>query len=218
MVIVYVHRPSGAIRLNGDTSSAGFCSLGLVFAGLAVPCSTMSDTSLPPPVVLALLVADNRLLDSQSNQHTIVGVFSQVKAERFPTMLARLCIYAELTNGRGAQSITIRIVDSDESRPPVINAGVNIEFSDPLDVSQVGFGASGVVFPAPGEYRVQLLSGTTVLMERRLMVFQVPSGAGFQSPPTTPVVTPPESNPPERRPGGGGPDLPPGMDPGWAKP
>lgn len=176
----------------------------------------MSEATLPPPVVLALLVADNHILDSRNNQHTIVGVFSHVKAERFPTLLGRLCIYAELTNGRGARTIQIRIIDSDEARPPVVDASVNIDFNDPLDVSQVGFGASGVVFPGPGEYRVQLLTGTTLLMERRLMVFQTPAGAGFQSPPTTPVVPPPTGG------GGGtegkGPETPPGMDPGWTKP
>lgn len=173
----------------------------------------MNDAALPPPVVLALLVADNHILDSRNNQHTIVGVFSHVKAERFPTLLGRLCIYAELTNGRGAQSIKIRIIDSDEARPPVIDAAVNIDFTDPLDVSQVGFGASGVVFPSPGEYRVQLLSGTTLLMERRLMVFQIPAGTGFQSPPTTPTAPPPEGTS-----GSGGTGAPPGIDPGWTKP
>jgi hypothetical protein len=155
----------------------------------------MADAQLPPPVVLALLVADNHILDSRASQHTIVGVFSQIRAERFPTMLTRLCIYAELTNGRGKRSVQIRVIDADESRPPVIDAGVELEFNDPLDVSQVGFSASGVVFPSAGEYRVQLLCAGAMLMERRLMVFQAPANSGFQSPPTTPFSPAPQPPP-----------------------
>jgi hypothetical protein len=161
----------------------------------------MAEGQLPPPVVLTLLIADNHILDHRWGQHSVIGIFSQVKATTFPLTLSRLCIYAELSNGRGPVPIQIRIIDAAESRTPVIDAVANITFADPLDVGHLAFGAMSITFPAPGDYRVQLLAHSVLLAERRLNLVQVaPGPASGQS---TSEPTPPAG------------PLPPGTHPGW---
>lgn len=165
----------------------------------------MADGQLPPPVVLTLLIADNHILDARWGQHSVIGIFSQVKATIFPLTLSRLCIYAELSNGRGPVPIQVRIIDSAEARPPVVDAIANLTFADPLDVGHLAFGAMGATFPVPGDYRVQLLAHGTLLAERRLNLVQVAPGPAASANPGEP--TPPPGNP-----------LPPGTHPGWLGP
>lgn len=45
-------------------------------------------------------------------------------------------------------------------------------FPDPLAVVEVVFSKANVLFPAPGEYRVQLFAAGEPLRERRLHVLQ----------------------------------------------
>jgi hypothetical protein len=46
-----------------------------------------------------------------------------------------------------------------------------VSFADPLVVLEVVFTQARVVFPEPGEYRLQLFAAGEPLLERRLQVF-----------------------------------------------
>jgi hypothetical protein len=124
----------------------------------------------PPPQALSLLLAETHISDARTGQNSLIGILDHVHGNRYPVMLTRLCIFAELTNGRGTVPVSMRIIDADEARPPVLTGNMEVAFPDPLAVSQLAFGAGGVLFPEPGEYRVQLLSGGHLLLERRLVL------------------------------------------------
>jgi hypothetical protein len=128
---------------------------------------------IPPPLVLSLLISDNHLVDARSNQHSVIGVISHVQAMKFPTRIPRLCVFVELTNARGKFPLSVRIVDADEARPPVVVAETELDAPDPLAICAIGLGMGGLVFSEPGEYRVQLLSGGELLLERRLVLVQL---------------------------------------------
>jgi hypothetical protein len=97
-------------------------------------------------------------------------------------MVPKLCVFAEMTNGRGTVPISIRVIDVDEARPPVFTANLEVAFPDPLAISQIACGAAGAMFPEPGEYRVQALSAGHVLSERRLlMLLDKPKEPGPQA-------------------------------------
>jgi hypothetical protein len=52
-----------------------------------------------------------------------------------------------------------------------------VEVAGPLATLELTFTLARIAFPAPGDYRFQLLAGDQVLMERRLDVVQVPGAA-----------------------------------------
>ena len=120
--------------------------------------------------MLSLLLAETHLTDARTGQSSLVGILDHLHGARYPVMMSKVCVFAELTNGRGTVPVSFRVIDADEARPPVFTANVEVAFPDPLAISQIACGAVGATFPEPGEYRVQVLCGGMVLAERRLVM------------------------------------------------
>ena len=75
-----------------------------------------------------------------------------------------------MTDGRGKTPVTIRIVDSEEAHPPIVQGEGVVDFKNPRAIANLALQFHGLVFPRPGEYRVQILSGGTLLREARLQL------------------------------------------------
>lgn len=130
-------------------------------------------TEPPPPDVLALIVCDQIINDRMTGKHSLIGMFSRVHARAFPVAHPQICVFASLTDGHGKVDLTIRIVDANEARPPLVEGKGRVEFSDPRAVAHLALQFHGLTFPEPGPYRVQLYSGGELLREARLDLVQV---------------------------------------------
>jgi hypothetical protein len=122
-----------------------------------------------PPDVLAMVLADNVLRDA-GGKHYIQGTYAAIFAPRFPWFHPSIIAYVAITCGHGHTPLVMRLIDTDEAREPVFEANAVLNFPDPLFVAEVVFAKLGVVFPAPGEYRLQLHGAGTLLRERRIQV------------------------------------------------
>lgn len=126
-----------------------------------------------PPLVLAMIVADTVLHDLLTDKMTIQGTYQVVRAESFPYRHPSLVVYVALTEGYGETSVRLRLVDVDEADAPILELESVLDFADPFDVLQVVFAPASVVFPEPGDYRLQLFGAGEPLLERRLQVRSV---------------------------------------------
>ncbi len=122
------------------------------------------------PVVLTLLLCEKVIVDARTQQYSLVGLVSNVNASRFPVRSPNLCIYSEITGGHGVTALTVRIVDVNEERDPVVKLDVEVNLEDPLAVTQFVFGMPSLVFPEPGVYRLQALFSGSGLLEKRLIL------------------------------------------------
>ena len=127
-----------------------------------------------PPDVIAMILADTVLKDLSNGKFYINGTYSVIVAAGFPLVYPNLTVYFAITNGHGNTPVGIRLIDVDESRNPVFEIHGMMEFADPIQVGESVFSARGVVFPAPGEYRLQLFCAGELLRERRLQVVPMP--------------------------------------------
>ena len=129
--------------------------------------------AVPPPIALAIGVCDLLYRDRGTGKRFILGCFSVVYAREFPAVHPALCIYLDLTNGRGQVPLQVQIVDADENGPPIWRTESVIEFSDPRMVAELDLISGPIEFPGPGEYRVQVHAGGHFITERRLIVNQL---------------------------------------------
>ena len=129
--------------------------------------------NVPPPYALALVVCDMIWRDPGTGKMTILGCFSTIGAIKFPATHPAMSVYAAATDGRGTVPIVLRLVDVDEEREPVFELMTDAVFPDPRAVIEMAFITSNIVFPEPGEYRLQLLAGADPMMERRIVALQV---------------------------------------------
>jgi hypothetical protein len=127
-------------------------------------------TEKPNPDVLAMLVCDQIITDRLTGKQSLIGMFSTVHAPRFPATHAQLCVFVALTEGYGKTDLTIRIVDANDARPPIVEGRGTVDFKNPRAIANLSLQFHGLVFPEPGEYRVQLYSGGALLREARLQL------------------------------------------------
>ncbi len=131
----------------------------------------MAESQSPvAPIVLTLLLCEKVIVDARTQQYSLIGLVSNVNASRFPVRSPNLCVYTEITGGHGVTPLTVRIVDVDEKRDPVVKLDLEVNLEDPLAVTQVVFGMPRLVFPELGDYRLQAISGGTRLLEKRLIL------------------------------------------------
>ena len=127
----------------------------------------------PPPVVLALIVCDQIIVDRMTGKHSLIGMFARVHAHAFPVTHPQLCVFASLTEGYGTAELTIRIVDGNDERPPIVEGKGKVEFKDPRAIAHLALQFHGLTFPQPDQYRVQMYSDGELLREARLDLVKV---------------------------------------------
>lgn len=125
----------------------------------------------PPPVALGLFLCNLVIIDQESQMPSLVGIFTGLRVDRFPSESQRFSAFAALTNGRGTARMelnAVRLATGEE----IFSQTVDITFPDPLRVVNVHVRVSRVVFPAPGVYEFTLLVEDEVVARRRLRVYQ----------------------------------------------
>jgi hypothetical protein len=130
----------------------------------------------PAPTVLAMVLCDRITVDPATRKPTLHGCFRGLAASRFPVILPEMSVYVILANGQESLSITLRLIDVDETRW-LFSFEAPVRFPDPLGTIEVTFGIRDVTFPVPGRYQLQLRAGDQLLMDQKLAVTQLPSGS-----------------------------------------
>jgi hypothetical protein len=124
------------------------------------------------PTAVAMLICDHVWKDPCDGKTTIIGTFSTLNADRFPFRHPLVAVYLALTNGHGQVPVTLRLVDVDDQFDPIFELNKAFEFKDPHVLFEEGIEISHVLFPRPGEHRLQLLAHGQLLIERRLSIRQ----------------------------------------------
>jgi hypothetical protein len=124
------------------------------------------------PDVLAMILAEAVLSDVASEKLEIRGVFSVLPAAEFPWTHSVMVVYTAITGGHGKTPLRLRIIDVDEVREAIVDTEMVVDFPDPITVLEPILVVKDIVFPEPGEYRVQLYGAGQFLRERRLQVGQ----------------------------------------------
>lgn len=140
----------------------------------------------PTPNVLALLVCDQIITDRITGKVSLIGMFSKVHGRRFPAAHPTMSVFVAMTDGHGRTELTIRIVDANEARPPIVEGRGAVDFKDPRAIAHLALQFNGLRFPEAGPYRVQLWAEQELLREARLDLIQVPD----QPPPGPPPEAP----------------------------
>lgn len=130
----------------------------------------MAIAQPPPPEVLALVAADHIYRDESTGKLFILGTRSAFGAAAFPFHCSNLAVYASMIDGRGETALQVRLVDVDEAREPVLEHETTVNFHDPTEEVEVVFRLEDLIFPEPGDYRLQIHGAGQFLRERRLLI------------------------------------------------
>jgi hypothetical protein len=122
------------------------------------------------PEVLALVIADQVHRDEDTGKFFILGTRASLGAAAFPFTCPSLAVYASLIDGHGETAIRLRLIDVDEAREPVLEFETTVNFLEPTEEVAIAFRLPDLVFPEPGDYRLQLYGAGQFLRERRFLI------------------------------------------------
>jgi hypothetical protein len=133
------------------------------------------STGFIAPYPLALILCDSVYVEPPTQRKALTGLFSAIQAVSFPVCHPSLCVYLACTDGRGNIPFKLVLIDAEEARDPIFTAEMtpNEPVDDPRAILELVFKVSNVIFPEPGEYRLQAYAGNDLLLERRVVVQQV---------------------------------------------
>ena len=63
----------------------------------------------PTPKCLAMLLCDYLILDAETHNKSLIGIFNRVQAAKFPVRHDRMHVFVALTDGHGDYNASLRI-------------------------------------------------------------------------------------------------------------
>lgn len=120
-----------------------------------------------------MILCDQIITDRFTGKQSLIGIFSRLHAPGFPVSHPQLSVYVTLTDGYGEVDLLVRIVDTNDARPAIVEGKGKVNFQNPRAIANLGLSFHGLRFPEQGEYRVQLYCDGELLREARLDVVQV---------------------------------------------
>ena len=137
----------------------------------------------PIPVALSINICDTIIRDEITKKVSLIGLFSAIKANTFPSTHPLFHIYVALTNGHGVYKTALRIV-SVENGGIVLNIDGDLNIIDPLQVVELNIALQELRFTKPGKYSVQVLCNSELVGSRDFMVIgplsQLPHTSGTE--------------------------------------
>ena len=129
---------------------------------------------LHSPVPLALWICDRVIIDAATNDLSLIGAFTGLKFEQFPTFPRPLSVFLSLTGAEGIGKITLSVlgIDADGAFEQVYNRSETIVFRQRALVENVHFRIRDLRFPRKGTYSFAVFVDRVLLAERKLRLIE----------------------------------------------
>ena len=117
------------------------------------------------------------ITDRQTNKKSLIGVFENLNAIRFPTSI-NLAVYAKLADAQGKYDFRIRLVRLKDDVMLTELEIKGVEVADQLKSPELAINMTGFQIPEPGKYEFQLYANNVYLSRITMEAFsvQLPGG------------------------------------------
>ena len=109
----------------------------------------------PHPVTVGLMLANQVIVDRTTLNPSMVGTFTGLGVEEFPSTPQRFSVWSALTRGTGSGTIELRVFSVRTGQQIYAHRAI-IYFPDLTDVVYASFRVRTIRFPQPGYYLFRL--------------------------------------------------------------
>lgn len=124
------------------------------------------------PSAITLMLCDQVVFEQGTQKPYLLGVFTGVAAEQFPTLPQRFDVFVALTDGLGDVTIDLSVTHL-ESNQEVFAQKMEVKFPDPLRIINLRFRFRQLVYEQAGTYLFALLVGDQEIAARRVRVYDL---------------------------------------------
>ncbi len=128
-------------------------------------------TIMPTPKTNAMLICDYVITEQGSNKKSLIGVFENINAGKFPCVHHGLCVYVKMTEGMGTYRFTLELVDLKNDK--VIGKGAlprEVTIKSPLTAHELVFNLKGLKFAHAGEYEFRMFANEKIFGQKSFLV------------------------------------------------
>jgi len=127
------------------------------------------------PKTNAMLVCDYVITEQGTKKKSLIGIFENIAAVKFPMVHSVLSVYIKLTDARGTYQFRLDLVDL-KTNTVIGQGGIpnTIEIPDPLICHELVFNLRGLKFEHPGDYEFRIYANDHIFGQKTFVVSQLP--------------------------------------------
>ncbi len=125
---------------------------------------------LQRPKALGITLCDQVIFEEVTQKPSLIGSFTGVAIDHFPSVAQRFDVFAALTDGLGDATIDV-VVTHLETERQIYAQSMQFRFPDPLKVINLRFRVRTCSFPEAGTYLFSLCVDGEEIAQRRLLVY-----------------------------------------------
>ena len=125
------------------------------------------------PIVNAMLVCDRVISEAGTNKKSLIGIFGNINAYKFPCVHHFLSVYIKFTDANGQYRFRLELVDL-ENDSPIGKSEIpkDVEVKDPLETHDLVFNLAGLKFTHPGKYEFRIFANDEVFGQKTFLIHQ----------------------------------------------
>ena len=130
-----------------------------------------SEPERPHPSLNAMLLCDLTIREHGSGKISLIGVFENISAARFPVVHRALSVYAKLTDAEGDYTIRLELVRLEDSHV-VAQGTLKATFADRMTPGELIFNLENLGLEKPGRYEFRLYADERFVAGKTFTVIQ----------------------------------------------
>ena len=125
----------------------------------------------PHPSLNAMLLCDLTIREHGTGKISLIGVFENISAARFPVVHRALSVYAKLTDAEGDYTIRLDLVRLEDSRM-IAQGTLEATFAGRMSPGELIFNLENLALERPGHYEFRLYAEERFVAAKSFNVIQ----------------------------------------------
>jgi hypothetical protein len=121
-----------------------------------------------------MLLCDLTIREHGTGKMSLIGVFENISAARFPVVHRALTVYAKLADAEGEYAIRLELLRLDDSHM-VAQGTLRAAFADRMTPGELTVNLENLGFERPGRYEFRLYADDRFVAGKTFTVIQAPA-------------------------------------------
>jgi hypothetical protein len=134
----------------------------------------LSTRLRPHPTLNAMLLCDLTIREHGTGKISLIGIFENISAARFPVVHRALSVYAKLADAEGEYTIRLELVRLEDGHV-VAQGSLRAAFTDRMAPGEMVFNLENLGLERPGRYEFRLYADDRFVAAKSFTVLQTPS-------------------------------------------
>ena len=124
------------------------------------------------PILKAMLVCDQTLVEEGTHKRTLIGLFDRIKASQFPSVHPSMSVYVQFREIEGSFDFSLELYDLTEGRPMHRALIQRFTVQDRSRDCELVFNLFAVKFEHPGEYEFRIFVNDDIFGQKSFKILK----------------------------------------------